>query len=80
VARDDLNVLTGAPDATLLDLLDRLLDKGVMANGDLTLGVAGVDLIYVRVSALLCAVDRLLPTSPRNADRKRRGGRRRSRG
>jgi Gas vesicle protein len=55
------------PDSTLLDLLDRLLDKGVMANGDLTLGVAGVDLIYVRVSALLCAVDRLLPPAPARA-------------
>jgi hypothetical protein len=52
------------PDATLLDLLDRLLNKGVMANGDLTLGVAGIDLIYLRLSALLCAADRLLPVPP----------------
>ena len=48
-------------DATLLDLVDRLLGKGVMATGDVTLGVAGVDLIYVRLSALLCAADRVLP-------------------
>jgi hypothetical protein len=48
-------------EATVVDLLDRLLDKGVVANGDLTLGVAGVDLIYVRLSALLCAADRVLP-------------------
>src|SRR5262249_62371794 len=33
-----------SPEATLLDLVDRLLSKGVMASGDLTLGVAGVDL------------------------------------
>jgi len=52
------------PDSTLLDLLDRLLNKGVMAHGDLTLGVAGIDLIYLRLSALLCAADRLLPTPP----------------
>jgi hypothetical protein len=78
VAADSLNVLTGAPDATLLDLLDRLLDKGVMANGDLTMGVAGVDLIYVRLSALLCAVDRLLPSHTETAKRKPRGARRRS--
>ncbi len=32
-----------------------------MATGDLTLGVAGVDLIYLRLSALLCAADRVLP-------------------
>ena len=34
-----------------------LLNKGVMANGDITLGVAGIDLIYLRLSALLCAAD-----------------------
>jgi hypothetical protein len=61
---------------SVVDLLDRLLDKGVMATGDLTLGVAGVDLIYVRLSALLCAVDRVMP--PNAARRRRsRSGRRR---
>ena len=68
-----------APDSTLLDLLDRLLDKGVMATGDVTLGVAGVDLIYLRLSALLCAADRLRPippeSRPRTRRRRKRGGR-----
>jgi len=50
-----------APEATMLDLLDNLLNKGVMANGDVTLGVAGIDLIYLRLSTLLCAADRVLP-------------------
>jgi hypothetical protein len=50
-----------ASEETLLDLLDNLLNKGVMANGDVTLGVAGIDLIYLRLSALLCAADRVLP-------------------
>jgi Gas vesicle protein len=48
-----------APDTTVLDLLDNLLNKGVMLNGDITLGVAGVDLIYLRLSTLLCAADRI---------------------
>jgi hypothetical protein len=52
-----------APDSTLLDVLDNLLNKGVMANGDVTLGVAGIDLIYLRLSALLCASDRVAPPS-----------------
>ena len=50
-------------EASLLDVLDHVLAKGVMASGDLTLGVAGVDLIYVRLSGLLCAADRVLPQS-----------------
>src|SRR5262245_9627290 len=59
-------------DVTLLDLVDRLLSKGVMASGDLVLGVAGVDLIYVRLSALLCAVDRVLPLDPRGSRKRSR--------
>jgi hypothetical protein len=55
------------PESTLLDLLDNLLNKGVMANGDVTLGVAGIDLIYLRLSALLCAADRVLPPGDRAA-------------
>lgn len=62
-------------ESTLLDLLDRLLDKGVMATGDLMLGVAGVDLVYVRLSALVCAADRVLP-EPARAARRRRSERR----
>ncbi len=50
-----------APESTALDVLDHLLAKGVMATGDVTLGVAGIDLIYLRLSTLLCAVDRVLP-------------------
>ncbi len=53
-------------ESSLLDVLDHVLNKGVMATGDLTLGVAGIDLIYVRLSALLCAADRVLPASNRS--------------
>ena len=60
------------PDTTLLDLVDRLLAKGVMANGDLVLGVAGVDLIYVRLAAILCASDRVLPRDPTLTRRRKR--------
>ena len=48
-------------DASVLDLVDNLLNKGVVLTGDVVLGVAGIDLIYLRLSAILCAVDRLLP-------------------
>ncbi len=48
-------------DASLLDVVDNLLNQGVVLNADLTLALANVDLVYVRLSALLCAADRLLP-------------------
>ena len=47
-------------DASLLDLIDNVLTKGVVVTGDVVLGVAQVDLVYVRLSALLCAADRVL--------------------
>ena len=60
-----------APQSTLLDVVDQLLNKGVMATGDVTLGVAGIDLIYVRLSSLLCAADRVLPKTETTKRRSR---------
>jgi hypothetical protein len=59
-------------ESSVLDVIDHLLNKGVMANGDVTLGVAGIDLIYLRLSALLCAADRVLPAEPKAAKRRSR--------
>ncbi len=42
--RDDrsvANALLDLPDSSVLDVLDHVLTKGVMATGDVTLGVAG---------------------------------------
>lgn len=61
-----------APESSLLDVLDHLLNKGVMATGDVTLGVAGIDLIYLRLSTILCAADRILPREPDRAPRRSR--------
>ena len=64
-----------APESSVLDLLDSLLNKGVMVNGDVTLGVAGIDLIYLRLSSILCAADRILPpnrSAPPRKPRRRR--------
>jgi hypothetical protein len=48
-------------DRSLLDVIDNLLNSGVMVNADLMLALADVDLVYVRLSALLCAADRVFP-------------------
>jgi hypothetical protein len=52
-------------DSSLLDVLDNLLNRGVVLNADVVLALANVDLVYVRLSALLCAADRLLPPERR---------------
>ena len=67
-------------ESTLLDLIDNLLGKGVMLNADVVLALANVDLVYIRLSALLCAADRVLQPFTRvrdNAGASRRSGNRR---
>jgi hypothetical protein len=46
-------------DASLLDVVDHVLTKGVVVRGDVVLALADIDLVYLRLSALLCAADRL---------------------
>lgn len=41
---------------TLLELLDRLLDKGVMVKGEVLLSVADIDLVYLNLGLLLSSV------------------------
>ncbi len=41
---------------TILELLDRLLDKGVVVKGEVLLSVADIDLIYLNLGLLLSSV------------------------
>ncbi|HEY2896854.1 MAG TPA: gas vesicle protein GvpJ [Gemmatimonadaceae bacterium] len=43
----------------LSDLINRVLDKGVVITGEVTIAVAGVDLVRVDLRLLLVAVERL---------------------
>ena len=40
------DIITKSKDVTLLEVLDRALDKGVVVSGDIVISVADVDLIY----------------------------------
>ena len=44
---------------SLVDLLDRLLGAGVVIAGDLTISLAGVDLVTIRLHALISSVGTL---------------------
>jgi hypothetical protein len=48
-----------AEQVTLLDLVDRVLNKGVVVTGDITLSVADVDLVYVGLRLLLASASTL---------------------
>ena len=51
--------LVQAQEVTLLDLVDRAVDHGVILAGDITIAVADVDLIYVGLQVLLASVERV---------------------
>jgi hypothetical protein len=57
----DATLVLGGEDASLLDVVDNALSKGIVLSGDITLALANVDLVYLRLSLLLCAADRVLP-------------------
>jgi len=42
--------------ASLVDLLDRVLARGVVVTGDLVLTIADVDLVRISLNALLTSV------------------------
>ncbi len=44
---------------TLVDLLDRVIDRGVILAGDITISVADVNLIYLGLRVMLAAVERV---------------------
>jgi hypothetical protein len=48
-----------ASDITLLELVDRVLNKGVVLTGDITLSVADVDLVYLGLRVLLASAGTL---------------------
>jgi len=51
------NVTDQSKDITMLELLDRVLTKGVILSGDIVISVADIDLVYVGVKLLLSSVE-----------------------
>ena len=63
-------------EVSLLELTDRLINRGVVLTGEATISVAGVDLIYLGLNVVLSAVQQL----SRSAERGVHGSRSAERG
>jgi hypothetical protein len=48
-----------ATNIALIDLLDRLLEGGIVIQGDVTLAAAEIDLVKLDLRILIGAIDRL---------------------
>ena len=42
----------------LVDILDRVLDKGLVIAGDISIALANVELLTIRIRLLVCSVDK----------------------
>jgi hypothetical protein len=51
------NVIDKSKDITILELLDRVLNKGVILTGDIVISVADIDLVYLGVKLMLSSVE-----------------------
>lgn len=51
---------TGEDEASLLDILDHVLNSGAVIHGSLVISLAGVDLVYVGLNVILTSVETAL--------------------
>ncbi len=56
--------LEGENETSLLDILDHVLNSGVVIHGSLVISLAGVDLVYLGLNVILTSVE----TALRNLD------------
>ena len=47
----------GRRDLSLVDLLDRILEKGVVINGDIVVSVGSVELLSVKVNLVIASLE-----------------------
>lgn len=57
--------ITAEEELSLADLVNRVLDKGAVISGDVTISVAGVDLVYLGLNIVVSSIEsmrgRMLP-------------------
>ncbi len=51
------NIIERSKDISILELLDRVLNKGVILSGDIVISVADIDLVYLGVRLMLSSVE-----------------------
>jgi hypothetical protein len=52
------NFVHSVPSTTLGDLLERILDKGVVISGDIKIKLVEVELLTIQIRLVVCSVDR----------------------
>ncbi|HEX7958270.1 MAG TPA: gas vesicle protein [Terriglobales bacterium] len=61
-------------EVSLLEVLDHVLHAGVVIQGSVVISIAGVDLIYLGLSAVLTSVETALKYIRADREQQKRGG------
>jgi hypothetical protein len=56
--RSDLPLDAHRPSTGLVDVLDRVLDKGLLVAGDIRVSLAEVELLTIRIRLIVCSIDK----------------------
>ena len=54
----DLTASQHRANAGLVDVLDRVLDKGLVVAGDIKVSLAEVELLTIRIRLMICSIDK----------------------
>ncbi|TVP84805.1 MAG: gas vesicle protein [Alkalicoccus sp.] len=54
-------------EVSLLDVLDAVLEKGVVLRGDIMISIADIDLVYLDLRILLTSVETLIESTEKSA-------------
>jgi gas vesicle structural protein len=60
MATDPIEITIGDDETSLLDILDHVLNAGVVIHGSIILSLAGVDLVYLGLNVVLTSVETAL--------------------
>jgi hypothetical protein len=72
MATDPIEITVGDDETSLLDILDHVLNAGVVIHGSIILSLAGVDLVYLGLNVVLTSVETALQNlGPGSALRRR---------
>jgi hypothetical protein len=55
---NDFSARPGRTSTGLVDVLDRILDKGLVVAGDVKVSLAEVELLTIRIRLMVCSIDK----------------------
>ena len=69
---ESVGLLGGEDEVSLLEILDHVLNSGVVIHGSLVISLAGVDLVYLGLNVVLTSVETAISNLQAEENRRRK--------